>query len=122
MLNALSVRQKGTLLKAFPKEAFDVSTLVKFTQGWSLCEGDFVEWASDKPISIEQFKHLIHLPIADDFKVPPELIQKEQDARRMLVTHISSMYLSEVYGKRTEFKSILTSEGQAVTRTMLLEV
>ena len=124
MLDALTAKQKDKLLATFPGDAFNPVTLVNFTQGWSLCESDFVEWACDKPLSIEQFKNQINL-IGNDIRVPPEFIKNEQDSRRILVSHLASMHLIETYGNRvgevtqTEYKTVLPSECQAVARTLL---
>ena len=124
VLDGLINKKDKDILTAFPGEAFDPSTIVKFTQGWSMCS-DYFEWAFDQPLSVDSFYNSINLPKCLWNPIPETLKIKEQDTRRVLVCHISSVHLVESFGIRasaaahTEYKETFSSESRAVTRTML---
>ena len=114
------------LLTSFPEAAFDSISVINLKNGWPFQGDNYMEWAKDKSLSIDEFKDYIRFEF-DTSACTPELLNKERESRRLLVNQFTSIHLIELYSskvgkleKSTKTKHNLSSEeGNAIAQTML---
>ena len=120
-------KNEKEIIQAFPDEAFDSISIINLNRGWPFLENDYIEWAKDRALSLEDFKDAIRFDALDTSKCTPELLKKERESRKLLVFQLQSTHLVELYSNKvgslddaTKAKNrISAEEGQAIAQTML---
>ena len=118
-------KSEKQLMQAFPEAAFDSITVVNL-KGWPFPECDYIEWAKDKPLSLDEFKEFIRHPNFDTSSCTEQLLSKEREYRKLLANQLQSLHLVELYSLKvgnlddnTKAQHRLSSEeGTAVLQTM----
>ena len=120
-------KSEKEIIQAFPDEAFDSISVINLNKGWPFIENDYIEWAKDRPLSLEDFKDAIRFDALDTSKCTSDLLKKERESRKLVVFQLQSTHLVELYSNKvgslddaTKSKNrISAEEGQAIAQTML---
>ena len=115
------------ILQAFPDEAFDCISMINLNKGWPFLENDYIEWAKDRILSLDDFKEAIRFEGLDTSSCTSELLKKERESRKLVVLQFASTHLVELYSNKvgslddtTKSRNRISSEeGKAIAQTML---
>ena len=118
-------KSEKQLLQAFPADAFESITVVNL-KGWPFHEDDYIEWAKDITLSLDDFKEAIRWQ-RFDLSCPPELLTKEREHRQLLVNQFQSLHLMDLYSSKVDNLSedtkrkhkLSSTEGKAIAQIML---
>ena len=120
-------KNEKQILQAFPDAAFDSISVINLDKGWPFQENDYMEWAKDRILSLEDFKDYIRFDAFDTSSCTSDLLNKERESRKLLVNQFTSLHLMELYSNKvgrlddnTKAKNQISSEeGKAIAQTML---
>ena len=120
-------KSEKQIMHTFPDAAFDSISVVNLNIGWPFQGNDYMEWAKDRTLSIEDFKDQIRFDAFDTSSCTPEILNKEKETRKLLVNQFTTIHLIELLGTKinklddsVKAKHRISSEEcKAIAQTML---